>query len=126
MPEDRIVVQPQERRVAVQPEPSVRSTPGSGIRGPAGPVGPPGPQGDEGPEGPQGEPGPAGTTSAFFQHTQGVAASSWHVIHNMGVFPNVTVVDSANEAVEGEVVYIDANTLDILFAFPFSGYAYLS
>lgn len=43
------------------------------------------------------------------------------VTHNMNKLPAVTVIDSAEEEVEGQVDYIDTNQLVVRFAYPFSG-----
>lgn len=61
-----------------------------------------------------------------YTHIQSSPSTTWNVTHNLGFFPSVTVVDSANEKVEGEVQYIDTNTLTISFSSGFSGNAYLS
>jgi hypothetical protein len=59
-------------------------------------------------------------------HTQVSAASTWTVTHNLGGYPNVTVVDSAGTRVEGDTRYIDQNTVQLSFSAPFSGQAVLS
>jgi hypothetical protein len=41
-------------------------------------------------QGPQGPPGPPGT-SLSYTHTQGSAASTWTVNHNLGFRPDVTI-----------------------------------
>jgi hypothetical protein len=43
------------------------------------------------------------------------------VTHNMNKYPAVTVIDSAEEEVEGEVDYISPNQLVVRFVYPFSG-----
>jgi hypothetical protein len=61
-----------------------------------------------------------------FEHTQGSASNSWVINHNLGFKPNVTVVDSAGNIVEGEITYTNSNSLTVSFQASFSGYAYLS
>ena len=61
-----------------------------------------------------------------YQHTQGVASSTWNVAHNLGTFPSVTVIDSGNSVVIGDVTYTDNNNLIINFTSSFSGKAYLN
>jgi hypothetical protein len=46
--------------------------------------------------------------------------------HNLGFKPNVTVVDSAGNIVEGEITYTNSNSLTVSFQSAFSGYAYIS
>jgi hypothetical protein len=61
-----------------------------------------------------------------YVHTQEGASAEWVIHHNLGGHPSVTIVDSANTAVFGEVQY-DSNTqVTILFTVPFSGLAYLT
>jgi len=61
-----------------------------------------------------------------FTFTQSTPATSWSITHNLGKFPSVSVVDSANTQVIGEVDYIDDNSLTITFTAAFSGKAYLN
>ena len=112
-------------------------------------TGPPGPQGPPGPPGSNGtgtdevwigatEPtdlalelwvdtdeNPS-STGVSYVHTQGVASAMWQITHNLGFFPNVTVIDSGNSVVEGEIIYVDANRVDVGFSGGFTGVAYLS
>jgi hypothetical protein len=55
-----------------------------------------------------------------------VAASVWVVVHNMGKFPSVSIVDTANDQVEGEVRYNSNNQLTITFTAAVAGKAYLN
>lgn len=102
----------------------------TGATGPRGPQGiqgedgPPGPQGEDGPPGPQGPPGETQVIS--YLHDQITPAADWNVTHDLGFYPNVTVVDSANTAVEGIVEYVDVNSLIIHFTASFGGKAFLS
>lgn len=61
---------------------------------------------------------------AHYAHTQGIASASWTVTHNLGKFPSVTVIDSANNVVVGEIQYTNNNSLTISFTSTFSGKAY--
>lgn len=70
------------------------------------------------------------TIYASFQyahvHTQAIPAISWEITHNLGKFPSVSIVDSANSEVIGEVVYNSNNQLTVSFSAAFSGKAYLN
>ena len=70
------------------------------------------------------------TIYASFQyayvHTQAVPAASWSITHNLGKYPSVSIVDSANSEVIGEVVYNTNNQLTVSFSAAFSGKAYLN
>lgn len=64
--------------------------------------------------------------SLSYTHIQGVASSTWVVVHNLGWYPNVTVQDSAGSTVEGDITYNSKVKLTITFSGAFSGRAYLS
>ena len=61
-----------------------------------------------------------------YVHTQMIPSSEWDIIHNLGKKPSVTVVDSAENTVFGEIRYIDENEVKIIFQSEFSGKAYLN
>ena len=61
-----------------------------------------------------------------FVFTQGSPASTWNVVHTLNKFPSVSVVDSANNDVIGDVHYVDTSNLTITFSSSFSGKAYLN
>jgi hypothetical protein len=42
----------------------------------------------------------------YFEFTQGVAAATWDIAHNLGKKPSIMVVDSGDNVVEGSEVYI--------------------
>jgi hypothetical protein len=108
----------------------------AGPMGPQGPVGPMGPQGPAGPmgsvgptgpQGPKGDPGPMGPPGdTHYTHTQAVASDTWVIDHNLGKYPSVSVVDSANDEVEGSVNHVDPMRVILVFSAPFSGKAFLN
>lgn len=59
-------------------------------------------------------------------HNQSTPLDTWVINHNMGKNPSVSVVDSANDEVEGEVKYNSTNQITIKFTAAFSGKAYLN
>jgi UDP-3-O-[3-hydroxymyristoyl] glucosamine N-acyltransferase len=61
-----------------------------------------------------------------YTHDQAVPAATWTIKHNLGYHPNVTVVDSSDRVVIGDVTYVDENTVIATFAASFGGKAYLS
>lgn len=61
-----------------------------------------------------------------FVSCQDAPLSVWTITHNLGKFPSVTVVDSGNSTVIGDVDYVNSNILKITFASAFSGCAYLN
>jgi len=64
--------------------------------------------------------------SGSYIHTQSASASTWTINHNLGYYPAVSVVDSGENLVIGDVTYISANTLSVSFNASFGGKAYLS
>ena len=66
-----------------------------------------------------------GAILTTYRHSQTVSSVDWHIEHNLNKFPNVVVIDSANNYVIGEVEYIDPNILILHFKSPFKGTAYL-
>lgn len=57
---------------------------------------------------------------------QNQVSDEWIINHNLNKLPSVTVIDSAENEVVGEVEYIDLNNLKIKFANGFSGKATLN
>jgi hypothetical protein len=84
----------------------------------------PGAQGPTGPAGPAGPPGPEPTVS--YVHTQSVPSDEWGIDHDLGWYPNATVLDSAGTVVEGEIEYESVDRIVLRFSSGFSGRAYLS
>lgn len=66
------------------------------------------------------------TRKTNFVHDQQVASATWVIPHNMGKFPSVTIVDTANDEVEGEVRHNSINQLTITFTAAVAGKAYLN
>ena len=67
-----------------------------------------------------------GVDDKHYTHTQAVASDTWTVVHGLGKYPAVTVVDTARDVVIGDVEYLDTNTVELRFTAPFSGWAYLN
>ena len=65
-----------------------------------------------------------GTPTFIFN--QAVAATTWNVNHNLGKFPSITVIDTANTVVTGEYKYTDNNNVTLTFSAGFAGKAYLN
>jgi len=61
-----------------------------------------------------------------FVFIQNTPSALWAIQHNLNKYPSVTVSDSADSVVVGDIEYIDANKLLITFSAPFSGMAYLN
>ena len=61
-----------------------------------------------------------------FTYNQSTPLSVWNVSHNLGFYPNVTVIDSSNRMVLTDINYVDNNNLQVIVVNAFSGTAYLS
>ena len=59
-------------------------------------------------------------------HTQGTASTTWTITHTLGGKPSVTVADSADTHVFGEVQYLSNSQVQVNFSAAFSGTAYLT
>jgi hypothetical protein len=61
-----------------------------------------------------------------FAFNQMTPEDVWIINHNMSKFPSVSVVDSSERIVVGEVEYINQNLLKVTFNGSFAGKAYLN
>ena len=71
------------------------------------------------------------TSNVTYTFSQSSAANTWTITHNLGRYPSVTVVNSANTIINGSVTYNSVNQLTVTFfsggsAYAFSGKAYLN
>lgn len=70
--------------------------------------------------------GPAGTAASSEVFTQASASNEWVINHSLNKKPSVTVVDSADTVVVGEVSFQTNSRLTVKFEATFSGKAYLN
>jgi hypothetical protein len=73
--------------------------------------------------------GGIGGTSANtrrLEFVQGSASATWVITHTLGGRPSVTIVDSADTHVFGEVQYNSNTQITVTFSAAFSGKAYLT
>lgn len=61
-----------------------------------------------------------------FVFEQPTASNKWVIEHNLGKYPSITIVDSANSVVVGDVDYKTINLLEVSFNGEFVGKAYLN
>jgi hypothetical protein len=87
-------------------------------------IGLPGEEGPPGPPGPEGPPGP--TTGGFFRYVQVSPSVVWLITHSLGYYPNVTAVDSAQQAIIPEISYPSSSQIVLTFSASVAGEAYLS
>lgn len=66
------------------------------------------------------------TSVSTYIHTQGVTSSVWNVTHNLNKHPSITVVDTADSIIIGEVQYVNMNSVILTFKAPFKGKAYFN
>ncbi len=67
-----------------------------------------------------------GGSGAAATHNQGVAASTWTFVHNLGYHPAVTTFMNDGTQFMATVTHPDLNTSVITLAAAISGYAYAS
>lgn len=61
-----------------------------------------------------------------YVHTQGTPSATWTINHNLGKYASVTIVDSTNTVVHGDITYNSINQVEVAFRAAFSGEAYLN
>ena len=61
-----------------------------------------------------------------YEHTQGVASTTWTITHNLDKYPSITIVDTSDNVVNGEAQYQSKNTIVLNFSAAFAGKAYLN
>jgi hypothetical protein len=83
----------------------------------------PGPQGPSGVSGLQANQLPA---LVSYRHVQNTPATTWTIVHNLNFYPNVTVFNTADDQVEGNVTHTSTTTLTITFSSALAGKAHLS
>ena len=66
------------------------------------------------------------TSLTSYIHNQVTSQSTWNINHNLNKYPSVSVVDSGQTLVYGDVEYIDLNNCTITFKSGFGGKAYLN
>jgi hypothetical protein len=105
--------------LTIDSSPDVIVLPTTGLTGPPGPPGVPG---APGPQGPQGLPG----IETTYVYDQMVPADMWYITHSLSRYPSVTVVDSGGSEIIPTLLYLDDDALQLFFANPTSGKAYLN
>ena len=63
--------------------------------------------------------------ATFHEYEQQVASNEWLVTHNLGKLPSVTIIDSSENIVVGDVLFLNLNQVKISFTGAFTGKAYL-
>lgn len=61
-----------------------------------------------------------------YVHTQGSPASTWTIVHGLGKFPAVDVVDSGGSVVIPSVHYDDVTQVTLSFGSPTTGKAFVN
>jgi hypothetical protein len=61
-----------------------------------------------------------------FVYNQIISAAIWNINHALNKYPSVTIIDTADRTIEGDVTYVDSNNLTVSFTGPFSGKAFLN
>ena len=83
--------------------------------------------GNAGAAGATGPAGPAGASGGSYIHHQSSALATWTVTHNLGYYPGgISVIDSAETVVIGDITHINISTFTVSFSTAFSGKVYVS
>ena len=61
-----------------------------------------------------------------YVYEQMVPCASWGIVHNLGKYASVTVIDTGGNVVYGDINYLNLDSIIINFSAPFSGKAYLN
>jgi hypothetical protein len=61
-----------------------------------------------------------------YSHNQQIASDTWTITHNLNKYPSVTIVDSSDNVVIGDINYVNQNQIIISFTEVFYGKAYLN
>lgn len=61
-----------------------------------------------------------------YTHIQGIPSAVWNISHTLNGFPSVTIIDSADNVVVGDVQYNNSSSITVYFSGAFSGKAYLT
>ena len=61
-----------------------------------------------------------------YTHTQASPNTTWAIVHDLGGKPSVTIVDTSDTHVVGDVTYNSETSITVSFTAAFSGYAYLT
>lgn len=62
----------------------------------------------------------------FYLHVQEVASDTWTITHNLNRYASVTIIDSSNRRIIGNIEYLNANEIVVSFNGSFAGKAYLT
>lgn len=66
---------------------------------------------------------PMSATDRNYRHTQLAPSRVWSVVHDLGKYPSVTIMDETGIEYEAEVKHTDQNNTLLTFSEPFAGYA---
>lgn len=67
-----------------------------------------------------------GTVDKHFTYEQQTTAKIWRIEHNMNKYPAVVLVDNSGGNMEGRVVYIDQNNIEVHLTQALTGQAFLN
>lgn len=59
-------------------------------------------------------------------HVQNTASDTWNVVHELNKYPSVSIIDSGNNVVVGDIEYTSLDTITLRFNASFSGKAYFN
>lgn len=75
-----------------------------------------------------GEEGEGGTTTGeykMYKHVQSIPSAEWRILHGLGKYPNVKIVDTMKQLCFGDIIYESEDVVVVKFGAAESGVAYL-
>lgn len=64
--------------------------------------------------------------SENYIYSQVTASDTWNINHSLNKYPSVTIINTSNEQVFGDIIYINENSVQVKFSAPVSGRATLN
>lgn len=61
-----------------------------------------------------------------YVHVQNIASNEWNITHSLNKYPSVSIIDSGNNVVVGDVEYNSLDSVTLRFNASFSGKAYFN
>lgn len=68
----------------------------------------------------------SGGGDKHFVYIKDSASDTWDIVHNLGKYPSISVMDEFGNEVEGEYSHISVNEVQLKFSAAFSGIAFLN
>mgnify|MGYP006266974905 CR=1 FL=1 len=61
-----------------------------------------------------------------YTHTQSIASAVWTITHNLGFKPSVELFNAGSQEIDGDVLHLSDNVVQVTFTIPITGFARLN